>query len=101
MKGFKLQHNDKIVTSSIKKGVTIISIDDLCVSFGGLDTEIDSHVRWYISELKEGDNIIIDIVEGVASADVISSTPAKRDELKEFYSLKKYLQGEGLIEKED
>lgn len=102
MKGFKLTHNDKTVTSTIKNGVTVIFVNKI-VTFSGRNRDIESNVTWYKSEVMEGDKIEIEVVDNDAYDKPVSVHSSKsdplEDELYQLNALKGYLEREGLIEK--
>lgn len=110
MKGFELKYNDEIITASIKSGVTSIFIgkvdDTIHLAFRGLDNKINQHVTWFESIVNENDEIRIKVVDVYQVAEVIKSEPNKRNssfesKLIEYRSVKKYLEKEGLIKKEE
>lgn len=109
MKGFELKYNDKVITASIENGVTSIFLskveDDIRLDFGGLDCCNNQHVTWFQSIIHEGDEMKIKIVDVTKVADVIKSKPRKKDSLEnkliEYRGIKKYLEKEGIIEKDE
>ncbi|HHX37927.1 MAG TPA: hypothetical protein GX717_08105 [Clostridiaceae bacterium] len=109
MKGFELIYNNQIVTASIERGVISIilsKIDDaIRVDFVGLDSNTNQHLTWFKSTVNESDKIAIKVIDVNQVAEVIEFKPNSRDsfenKLIEYKGLKKYLEKEGLIKKEE
>lgn len=109
MKGFELIHNDQIVTASIENGVTSILLskinNNIHLYFRGLDSDTNRHLTWLKSIVKERDIITINVIDVNQAAEVIESKLSKRNSLEnkliEYKGLKKYLEKEGLIKKEE
>lgn len=109
MKGFELIYNDQKVKASIESGIVSIflsSIDNaIRLDFRGLDNNSNQHLTWFESAVKDGDKITINVVEVNHVTKVIKFKPSKKNSLEnkliEYRGLKKYLEKEGLIEKEE
>ncbi len=109
MKGFELIYNDQIVTASIERGVISIILskndDAIQVKFGGLDSNTSQYLTWFKSAVNEDDKISIKVIDVNQVAAVIESKPNNRNSLEnkiiEYTGLKKYLEKEGLIKKEE
>lgn len=108
MKGFELEYNNQKIAAGINDGVTTIFIskaeNDIRLTFGGLDNDINQHVTWFESQLNYNDKVRIKAVEINQVAEVIKSKPnedrSEKSKLAEYRSLKRYLEKEGLIEKD-
>lgn len=108
MKGFELEYNDQKISVGINNGVTCVFIhqaeDAIRLSLSGLDNDINQHVKWFESELKANDKVKIKVVEISQVAEVIKSEPCEERSIKnkliEYRGLKRYLEKEGLIEKD-
>lgn len=108
MKGFELEYNNQKIAAGINDGVTTIFIskaeNDIRLTFGGLDNDINQHVTWFESQLNYNDKVRIKAVEINQVAEVIKSKPnedrSDKSKLAEYRSLKRYLEKEGLIEKD-
>lgn len=108
MKGFELEYNDQKISVGINNGVTCVFIskaeDAIRLSLSGLDNDINQHVTWFESQLKANDKVKIKVVEISQVAEVIKSSPSEsksiKNKLAEYRGLKRYLEKEGLIEKD-
>ncbi|WP_258098597.1 hypothetical protein [Marinoscillum pacificum] len=111
MIGFKLTYNNETIKVGIPKGVTSINLtrvlledrDEIDIHTGGLDKEINQHLRWLVMKLKLGDKLLIE-VEEFEEADPPHKMVAQDSEdlvlqakLKSYHSLKKELEEKGLI----
>ena len=110
MIGFELKINEEEISASIPEGVLSLIItkvtndheSSINLDFTGMDTKNGKYVDWNSTKLKEGDELTLKIknIEKVSSPIKIRKIDNQYDKeqrLKNFYSLKKSLEKEGLI----
>ena len=110
MIGFELKINGEKMSASIAEGVLSLIItkvtnnheDSINLDLTGMDTKDGKYVDWISKQLKEGDELTLQIksIEKVSSPikiRKINNQFDKEQKLKNYYSLKKSLENDGLI----
>ena len=113
MLGLELSFQDKIISGSVPEGVTTIIVsslkkdeeDSIHLDFRGLDTaspEIQEQIKWFESELNEGDEMTIRIKDVLQNSTPIETKKPNQvlddeQKIQQYNRLKKELEEKGLI----
>lgn len=105
MIGFELKCNGSITKGAVERGVTTVFLfqqnEVIYLNFRGLDADLQQHISWLESIVKENDNIFIKVVNIEKPSKVIKARAENKETtentINEYNKLKRYLEKEGIL----